>query len=65
MANGYTNAALTVIAAALCALVYQNAAQEAFAREEGCGSRSNPCFVRAENASGLDVNVTNWPQSSK
>ncbi len=57
----YTNTVLTVIAMALCALVYQNATLNAFAKEEACGARFNPCHVRAFSASGLEVRVTNWP----
>jgi hypothetical protein len=62
MVTRYTNIVLTVIAAALCAIAYQNATTWAYAGEASCGSYSNPCYVRAETGAGLDVKVTNWPQ---
>ncbi len=63
MVSRYTNIVLTVIAAALCALVYQNATTDAWAKEQAsCGSFKNPCYIRAETGAGLDVKVTNWPQ---
>jgi hypothetical protein len=61
MVSRYTNFILTIIAAALCAIAYQNIAADAYAKETGCGTFTNPCFVRAETAAGLDVKVTNWP----
>lgn len=62
METRYTNIVLTVIAAALCAIAYQQAARQAHARETGCGTITNPCYVRAFSGSGLEVRVTNWPQ---
>lgn len=59
MGTKYTNAVLTVIAAALCALVLQNATLQAVAKDEACGKRLNPCFVTASELSGLRVRVVN------
>lgn len=61
MVSRYTNVVLTVIAAAMCAIVYQNAASDAYAKEASCGAFTNPCYVRGETGAGLEVKVTNWP----
>lgn len=52
MADAYTKAVLTVIAAALIALAAQDAATPAAAVGEGCGSRWDPCHVVVEEACG-------------
>ena len=48
MIDIYSKVVLTVIATALCALVAQNFIQPASAIGDGCGSRSDPCYVRAK-----------------
>ncbi len=62
----YTKAVLTVIAAGMIALVAQNVSRPAYALGNGCGSGSDPCYIKSRNALaikssyGLDVNV-DWP----
>ncbi len=46
----YTKVVLTIIAAALCALVFQNAVPQASARTDyNCGWRTEPCHVLVTN----------------
>jgi hypothetical protein len=45
MIDRYTKAMLTVIAASLTALVFQNVSTIAFTQNEPCGSSKNPCYV--------------------
>ncbi len=46
----YTKVVLTIIAAALCALVFQNAIPQASARTDyNCGWRTEPCHVLVTN----------------
>ena len=45
MSDRYTKGVLTVIAAALVALVFQNVSTIALAQNESCGSSKNPCYV--------------------
>lgn len=52
----YSKVVLTVIAAALVALVVQNATTRALALTE-CGSRYDPCYVDSVGLSGMTVNI--------
>lgn len=61
MVTRYTNIVLTVIAAALCAIAYQNGAADAYAKETSCGTIIHPCYIHADSGSGVEVRVTNWP----
>ena len=45
MVDLYTKTILTIIAASLCALVFQNTVQPAGAVGAGCGSLFDPCYV--------------------
>ena len=45
MIDRYTKTVLTVIAAALVAIVFQNVSTIAFAQTDACGSSKNPCYV--------------------
>lgn len=60
MNTRYTNFVLTVIAAALCVLVVQNATLDAIAKDKQCGDRYNPCYIAAHSSSGVEVRVVNW-----
>ncbi len=62
MSTRYTNFVLTIIAGALCALVYQNATLDALAKDKQCGGRHDPCYVAASSSSGVEVRVVNWQQ---
>ena len=60
MIDRYTKAVLTVIAAALVALVGQNAIGGASAQDEPCGRyKISPCYVEATSVTGMSVFVTN------
>jgi len=41
----YTKTVLTVIAVALCVIVFQQGLGSAIALGDGCGGPSNPCYV--------------------
>ena len=62
MIDRYTKVALTVIAVALSAIAVQMAVPRASAKlvfgSEGCGSRSNPCYVDSVGIFGMKVNVS-------
>ncbi len=51
----YTKTVLTVIAVALCVIVFQQGFGSAVALSDGCGSRGNPCYVATTNTSGTQV----------
>ena len=58
MVDHYTKAVLTVIAAALVALVVQNAAPDASAQiQAGCGDRFKPCYVTTGQSDVLRVTI--------
>jgi hypothetical protein len=70
MTDRYTKTVLTIIAAALCILVFQNGSKQALALGPSeCGTSDvTPCFVRVKGAvevygggGGMDVFVKNWP----
>jgi hypothetical protein len=42
----YTKGVLTVIAVALAAIAWQNAATPASALGRGCGEKMNPCYIQ-------------------
>ena len=55
MIDTYTKAVLTIIAAALIAVVVQGSIEDASATADGCGdSIRNPCFVT----------IKEWPRAS-
>ena len=58
MVDRYTKAVLTVIAAALVALVVQNAAPDASAQIQArCGDRFKPCYVTTGHSDVLRVTI--------
>ena len=58
MADRYTKTVLTVIGAALVALVVQNAAPDASAQIEAqCGDRFKPCYVTTGRSDVLRVTI--------
>lgn len=61
MTDIYMKAVLSVIAVSLTALVFQNATTPALAIGEGCGSFSNPCYVKTNYREWLNVRITNKP----
>ena len=50
MIDTYSKIVLTVIAAALCALVLQNATTPAEAVGRDCGERFDPCYVKIQGS---------------
>ena len=50
MIDRYSKIVLTVIAAALCALVLQNATTPAEAVGRDCGERFDPCYVKVQGS---------------
>lgn len=60
MTDRYTRAVLTIIAAALVGLLAVQLTPAAQAQiEAGCGSMTNPCYVKT--LSPVEVYVTNMP----
>jgi len=56
----YTKTVLTVIAVALCVIVFQQGLGSAVALGDGCGDINNPCFVET-GIKALEVSVSNLP----
>jgi len=48
----YTKTVLTVIAVALCVIVFQQGFGSAIALGDGCGSYLSPCYVNAAGTGG-------------
>ena len=57
MVDRYTKIVLTIIASALAVLALEQAVPKAVALGDGCGGINNPCYVKAADAFGLEVNV--------
>jgi len=56
----YTKTVLTVIAGALCVIVFQQGFGSAIALGDGCGDILKPCVIKA-GMTPLEVRVENFP----
>jgi len=52
----YTKTVLTVIAVALCVIVFQQGFGSAVALGDGCGGYNDPCIVTSKEMFGTKVN---------